>query len=189
MDSQLKKTHVCPWWLGYFLITPIRKLYQDPEKILSRYVHEGMTVLEVGPGMGYFSLPIAHLVGPKGKVLCVDLQEKMLGKLMKRATRAGLAERISPVIASEDSLRLDAFQGTADFALAFAVVHEIPDQSQLFEEIYQAMKPGSLLLVSEPKGHVKEEVFQKTIDYALLKGFQAETPVDIAQSISMIFRK
>ena len=76
----------------------------------------------------------------------------------------------------------------AEFALAFAVVHEVPDQSKLFEEIHRAMKPGSLLLVSEPKGHVTRETFQKTIEAAMKKGFQAETPVDIIQSISMIFK-
>ena len=46
---------VCPWWLGYFLASPIRQwLGQDPIKILSPYVREGMIVLEPGPGMGFF---------------------------------------------------------------------------------------------------------------------------------------
>lgn len=189
MDSHANKTHICPWWLGYFLISPIRKFIHDPHSLLVPYIKEGMTVLEIGPGMGFFSLPLARLVGKKGKVVCVDVQEKMLRQLNRRGTKAGLQDRIVTVLASEDSLRLAPFEGSVDFTLAFAVVHEIPDQNRLLEETYRAMKPGSRLLVSEPKGHVTEDAFNKTIAIALAKGFKVETPVDIRQSISMIFGK
>lgn len=37
---------VCPWWLGYTLIIPFRRLQYDPRKLLAPYVHEGMTVIE-----------------------------------------------------------------------------------------------------------------------------------------------
>ena len=79
--------HVCPRWLGYFLLCPLRRLGQKPEKILAPFVSEGMTALDIGPGMGYFSLPMAQMVGPGGKVLCVDVQEKMLRSLGSRAAR------------------------------------------------------------------------------------------------------
>jgi hypothetical protein len=55
---QNKKPHVCPWWIGYFLLIPWRQFIHDPKRILSPYVREGMTVLEVGPGMGYFTLTL-----------------------------------------------------------------------------------------------------------------------------------
>ncbi len=189
MASHDEKTFVCPWWLGYLLINPIRKLFQNPNALLAPYVGEGNTVLEVGPGMGYFTLPMAKLVGANGKIICVDLQEKMLQKLMKRAANAGLGARVVPVVASHDSLRLDAHANAADFALAFAVVHEVPDQARLFNEIYRTMKLGSLLLVSEPKGHVTSEMFQTTVATALSQGFRVETPVNIKQSISIILKK
>ncbi|QTA78393.1 SAM-dependent methyltransferase [Desulfonema limicola] len=85
---------VCPIWIGYLLLNPIRKLYQNPEKILSPYVSEGMTVLDMGCAMGYFSIPLARLVGTDGKVICADIQEKMLKSLEKRAAKAGLSDRI-----------------------------------------------------------------------------------------------
>ena len=47
---------VCPWWLGYLLASPMRRWLEDPVDILAPYVHEGMTVLEPGPGMGFFTL-------------------------------------------------------------------------------------------------------------------------------------
>jgi SAM-dependent methyltransferase len=67
---------VCPWWLGYLLASPIRRLLQgDPEKILAPFVREGMTVLEPGPGMGFFTLPLARRVGPMGRVVAVGLTD------------------------------------------------------------------------------------------------------------------
>ena len=69
---------VCPWWLGYLLASPLRRLMYDPARILTPHVREGMTVLEPGPAMGFFTLELARRVGPAGRVVAVDIQEKML---------------------------------------------------------------------------------------------------------------
>ena len=64
--------HVCPWWLGYLLASPVRRwLGQDAAKILAPYVREGMMVFEPGPGMGFFTLELARLIGPSGKVIAL----------------------------------------------------------------------------------------------------------------------
>jgi ubiquinone/menaquinone biosynthesis C-methylase UbiE len=183
------KPHVCPWWVGYFLITPWRRFIHDPQRILGPYVRDGMTVLEIGPGMGYFSLALAQLVGPRGKVICAEVQEKMLEKLGKRAQKAGVLGRITTVLASNQSLLLQDFEGKVDFALAFAVVHEVPDQARLFEEIHHSMKSGAMLLLSEPRGHVRQEAFDKTLAIAQAKGFKVESHVQIKQSRSVVLRK
>ena len=85
---------VCPWWLGYLLASPIRKILQNPGTILAPYVTPGMCVMDIGCAMGFFSLPLACMVGPRGKVICVDLQEKMIEELETRARKTGLIERI-----------------------------------------------------------------------------------------------
>ncbi len=115
---------VCPWWLGYLLASPLRKLIQNPDEILSPYVQEGMTVLDVGSAMGYFSIPMARLVGPAGKVICVDLQEKMIASLKKRVSKAGLTDRVETRVCDNDSLKTENLATSVDFALAFALVHE-----------------------------------------------------------------
>jgi 2-polyprenyl-3-methyl-5-hydroxy-6-metoxy-1,4-benzoquinol methylase len=77
---------VCPWWIGYLLASPVRRWFgQDPVGILSSYVHESMTVLEPGPGMGFFTIPLARLVGNAGRVIAVDMQPKMIKGLKRRA--------------------------------------------------------------------------------------------------------
>ena len=49
---------VCPWWMGYLLMCPLRRLGQNPDRMLAPFVATGMTVMEVGPGMGFFTLPL-----------------------------------------------------------------------------------------------------------------------------------
>ncbi len=85
---------ICPHWLGYFLINPFRKLFENPDKLLGQFVREGMIVLEPGCGMGFFTLPLARMVGPKGRVVVVEVQKKMLSVLSRRAEKTGLLDRI-----------------------------------------------------------------------------------------------
>ena len=141
----------CPWWLGYLLITPIRRLFQNPSKIISPYIHAGMTVLEVGPGMGFFTLDIASKVGKSGKVIAVDVQSKMLDKLNQRAVQAKLSEQIETRLAQPTSLGLSDMVGKIDFVFAFAVVHELPDLNSFWREVSQLLKPGGRLLIAEPE--------------------------------------
>ena len=85
---------VCPWWRAYIFDNPVRRLIQKPEKILGGLIQQGQTVLDIGCGMGFFSLGMARLVGEEGRVISVDLQKKMLDALERRAKRAGLSSRI-----------------------------------------------------------------------------------------------
>ena len=180
---------VCPWWLGYLLASPIRRLIENPEKIVAPYVKSGMTVLEVGPGMGFFTLPIARLVGEKGKIVCVDIQNKMLEGLNRRAKRAGLADRIATRLATSDSLNISDFAGQVDSVILIAVVHEVPDQRNLFVQIQQAMKPVALMLISEPKGHVTPESFEKMLEITKSLGFSEVSRPVIKGGISVVLKK
>jgi len=181
--------HVCPWWIGYLLASPLRKIYYSPEIIVAPYLREGITVLEVGPGMGFFTLPMARMVGSQGKIICVDVQKKMIDNLMRRARRAGLADRIVARITSGDSLHIEDFANRIDFALLFAVVHEVQDQEKLFHEVNIVLKNKSLVLISEPKGHVTSDGFNKTLDIAKQIGFEVIASPEIKKSYSAVLRK
>lgn len=160
--------HVCPWWVGYLLVSPIRRWFQDPEKILSPYISEGMTVLDIGPGMGFFTIPAARMVGDSGRVIAVDLQEKMLKSLIKRAEKAGVAGRIITKLCEPDNLGVSE---PIDLCLAFNVVHEVPDASALFSQIRAILKPTGRLLLAEPAGwHVSEKDFEGTLAKASAAG-------------------
>jgi ubiquinone/menaquinone biosynthesis C-methylase UbiE len=183
------KKHICPWYLGYVLTNPLRRLYQNPEIILSPYLKQGMKVLEVGPGMGFFSLPLAKLVGKSGRIFCIDVQEKMLQNLRRRAMKESLLDRMEIRLCSESSLHIDDLSGSIDFVLAFAVVHEVPDQKLLLTEICSSLKKDGLLLISEPKGHVAKKEFEMTLILAQSNGMKKVCSPDIRGSHSAVLLK
>jgi ubiquinone/menaquinone biosynthesis C-methylase UbiE len=181
---------VCPWWLGYVLASPVRRwLGQNPFHIVAPYVREGMTVLEPGPGMGFFTIPLAQLVGASGRVIAVDLQRKMIDGLKKKAARAKVLDRIECRVCSSDSLELNDVAGSVDFALAFAMVHELPDAERFFSEIARALKPQGYLLLAEPRGHVDELKFEAELKSAAGFYLRVEQKPEITRSHTALLIK
>jgi 2-polyprenyl-3-methyl-5-hydroxy-6-metoxy-1,4-benzoquinol methylase len=180
---------VCPAWLGHFLANPIRKLINPPQTILTPYVREGITVLDVGCGMGFFSIPLAQMVGTNGKVICVDMQEKMLQGLKKRAQKKGVFTRIEARLCSQHTLGLQDLAEKIDFVLAFAVVHEVPDPPRFFAELAATIIPSGSVLLAEPKGHVSKEEFTITISMAQQHGFTIVEEPKIFRSWSVLLKK
>jgi len=165
---------VCPPWVGYLLLNPLRRLFENPEKILARFVLKGMVVLEPGCGMGYFTLPLARMVGPGGKIVAVDVQSRMLSALDGRARRAGLMDRIILRRATPEGLGIEDFSGRVDFCAAIHMVHEVADEATFFKEVWEALKPGGKLLIIEPKAHVNAEAFEGSIGTAEKIGFDRD---------------
>jgi len=166
---------VCPWWMGYFLLFPWRRRVQDPRRILSPYVKQGMTVLEPGCGMGYFTLELARLVGETGKVVAVDLQQKMLDGLVRRSRKAGVDRPLETRLAKQGSLGTADLSGKVDFALLFALVHEVPDAAGFLAQIASALSPGKQALFCEPSGHVSEEDFARSLALCEQAGLRVES--------------
>ena len=169
-------THTCPWWRGYLLASPLRRLIENPAARLAPYVRAGMLVLEPGPAMGFFTLELARMVGPAGRVVAVDLQEKMLAELRRRAGRAGLAERIETRCCTQDDLGIGDLAGRFDFVVLFHMLHEVSDQSRFLRAIHAALKPGGGVLIVEPRGHVSAEAFQASQTRAAAIGFTIAEP-------------
>lgn len=181
---------VCPWWIGYILLSPVRRwLSEKPESLLAPYLRPGMTVLEPGPGMGYFTLPMAGMVGPAGRVIAIDIQPKMLAVLRRRAHQAGLIDRIEIHLVPPERMGLDDLRGRVDFALAFAVVHEMPSPAAFFGEVAVALKPGGLLLFVEPAGHVKPEHFASELQAAQAAGLAEVSRPSIRRSIAAVLKR
>jgi len=168
LDKLTGQKVVCPWWLCFTFDNPLRKLLHNPEAILGSYIQPGDNVIDLGAGMGYFSIPMAKLVGPAGHVTAIDIQTKMLSALAKKAQRRGVSERITTHLASPGSLD---HHSKADFILAFWMVHEVPDQRRFLTEIYNLLKPGGLFLLVEPVVHVPNKSFLQTLKTAEDIGF------------------
>ena len=181
--------HRCPWYIGYFLISPLRRLWQDPARILGPHVRPGFTVFEPGPGMGYFTLELARLAGPSGKVHVVDVEPRMLAALERRAKAAGLADRIDARLAGAEGFGVGDLAGTVDFVLAFAVVHELPSAERFFAEAAAAMKPGATVLFAEPTGHVSAADFERSCAGAALAGLTVAARPTIRSSHAAVLTK
>lgn len=180
------KSDVCPWWLCWSFDNPFRKLIQNPYKILSPFVCEGDIVSDVGCGMGYFSIPMAHMVGQNGKVVAIDLQERMLEGLLNRARKKGLSERIITCHAESDSI---LYKDKVDFALAFWMVHEVPDRKKMFKQVCSILKKNSKLLFAEPVIHVSEKSYHESLNFALSEGLIWERNVGISLSHACLLKK
>ena len=174
-----KSCAVCPWWCCFTFDNPLRKLIHGPARMLEPFVKRGMDVLDVGCGMGYFSLGMAELVGADGTVTAADLQPEMLAGLARRARRRGLYERIRFQRCGAESIGVS---GPVDFALAFWMVHEVPDQRRFLAEIRSMLAPSGRLLLVEPRFHVTARDFRATLEKAREAGLTVVNSPAIAFS-------
>jgi ubiquinone/menaquinone biosynthesis C-methylase UbiE len=176
--TDLPEPHRCPWWVQYLLVSPLRRLVEPPDKLLRGYVKPGMTVLDPGCGFGYFSLPLARMVGPTGRVLSIDIEPRAVARLQRRAQRAGLAERIEGRVCKTRDLGLAAFKGEVDFVTVIHTLHEFVDLPGFLAQVATLLKPTGRMLVVEPLGHVKSEHFVAELRCCSLAGFrEVERPV------------
>ena len=179
-------SHVCPWWFAYTFDNPLRKIFHRPDQMFSPYVSAGMSVADVGCGMGYFSIGLAKLVESTGTVHSVDIQEKMLNTVRKRAAKQGLSETIHTHRVKGDRIVLPV---PIDFALAFWMVHEVPDIEGLMEQIFRLLKPGGRLMIAEPKFHVSLKQLNREIGMAKHAGFGVKERPGISLSHSVLLGK
>jgi SAM-dependent methyltransferase len=164
-----ERNRVCPVGLARPLEAGVRRWLQDPRKILAPFVREGMTVLDIGCGPGFFSIDLARMVGPTGKVVSADLQDGMLRKLGTRIRGTELEKRIHLVKCERDTINVSQ---KIDFGLAFWMVHEVPDKLAFFTQLEAIMNDNARILIVEPKlFHVSPSEFEATTSLAEDAGF------------------
>ncbi len=176
---------LCPPWLSFTLTNVFRRMAHDPARILGPFLRVGDTAIDVGSGPGFFTVPMARLVGENGLVVAVDIQPKMLEKTRRRAERAGVAGRIRLHLAAEDRLGLDV---KADLALAFWMAHEIENLKVFFAEIRAALRPEGLLLLAEPLWHVPQGRYDEIVAAAVKAGFEPHETGAIRLSRAVLLR-
>jgi ubiquinone/menaquinone biosynthesis C-methylase UbiE len=180
--SKDKQPYVCPVIFAGTLDNFFRRLAHDPGKILEPYIRPGMTVLDLGCGPGYFTVEIARLAGEKGRVIAADIQQGMLDRVTNRIKNTELEKRVETHLCQSDKTGIVL---KLDFVLAFWMVHEVPDQRRLFEELKSMLLPGGRILVIEPIFHVTGRAFKNTILHIQTAGLTIiETPkISISRSV------
>ncbi|HRL10929.1 MAG TPA: methyltransferase domain-containing protein [Aggregatilineales bacterium] len=137
----------CPFWLSGLLNNPYMNSVAGAEAILDRLgVEAGMKVLDVGCGPGRLTIPAARRVGVDGEVTALDIQPEMLRRVQKKLDASHLTNvRLVRAGAGDGQVGQDMF----DRALLVTVLGEIPDRRAALDEIFQALKPGGILSVTE----------------------------------------
>ncbi len=156
-------SRVCPVEGAKVLDNFFRKLVQNPKKILKDYFREGMTVLDVGCGPGFFSVEMADMVGASGKVIAADLQQGMLDIIKNKIEGTDIENIIELHKCEEDRIGIST---KVDFVLAFYMVHEVPDQDKFLKEIHSILKPNGTFFIIEPAFHVSRKAFEETVNRA-----------------------
>ena len=136
-----------PHFLANAIDNPVRRRIQPPDKTPARHgIEPGMTVLEVGPGNGIYTMATARRVGDKGKVVTIDIQPKMIERVTRRAQAEGI-ENIEARVADVYHLPFD--DGSFDAIYMIAVIGEIPAPEKAMKEFYRVLSPSGTLAFSE----------------------------------------
>jgi ubiquinone/menaquinone biosynthesis C-methylase UbiE len=131
----------------------------------------GERMLEVGPGTGYYSLPVAEWVGPDGTLDVLDVQQEMLDHTLGRAARSGLSN-IAPTRA--DARELPYPDDHFDAAFLVTVLGEIPDQEAALRELRRVVRPGGRIVVGELFGDPHMVSHRALRDRAASAGLRVE---------------
>jgi len=181
-----RNNRVCPVERAGSLDSRIRRWLQNPQKILRPYIEEGMTVLDVGCGPGFFSIDMAQMVGKSGRVIASDLQEGMLQKVRDKIKGTELEKRITLHKCEENKIGVSEH---VDFILLFYMVHEIPHKEEFFNEIGTILRPNGQVLIVEPPFHVSKSALEETVRKARNAGFADVEGPNVLFSKTVILKK
>lgn len=124
-----------------------RRLLHPPAQMVSRHgIQPGMTVLEVGPGKGTYTLETARQLGPQGRMVAVDIEPTIIERLQTRAQASGI-NNLEARVADVHALPFE--DASFDAITMMATLGEIPDADRALDELRRVLKPGGVLAISE----------------------------------------
>jgi len=140
----------CPATIGWILESGLREWATPTPIILARMgVRPGLRVLEVGPGIGYLTVPVARRLGSTGDLVALELQPAMARRTQARVVAAGLT---NVAVRGGDVTTAQLEPATYDLAFLVTVLGEIPDQDRALARLATSLKPGGILSITEVFG-------------------------------------
>ncbi len=177
--------HPCPVGAVGHLDNRLRSWIHSPDQLFAPYVRPRMHCVDIGCGGGFATMGLARLVGPRGRVVAVDVQRGMLDLVQHRS----IAEEhpwIETVQCTESSPNVD---GPFDFALMMYMAHEVPQLEAFLTDVAAALSPQGLLYLAEPKLIVSGRRFRKTVDVAHACGLETREHPRLPLSRAVVLGK
>ena len=164
----------------------LRPYIHNCHKLFADYVRPGMRVLDLGCGAGFATLALADMVGGRGEVVAVDLQQEMLDILKQRLAGTDLENRVRLQCCSADDLDVP---GRFDFINAFYMVHEVGDKRAFFREAHGALAHQAHLFIAEPLFHVSAKEFELMLETAVSCGLAVTCRPRVMFSRAVVFQR
>ena len=176
-----------PEFLANLIDNPLRRRIQPPEQMPLRHgIAPGMTVLEVGPGNGRYSVALARYLGESGRVICVDLEPKMIQRVTLRAQAEGVTNLEARLA---DVYDLPFEDGTIDAACMITVIGEIPQPLRAMHEIHRVLTPSGTLAFSELFPDPDYPFASTLIRQAAQAGFRLKQKLGNFFAYTLVFEK
>jgi ubiquinone/menaquinone biosynthesis C-methylase UbiE len=137
-----------PEFMATLIDHPLRRRFiQPPDETAIRHgIQPGMTVLEVGPGSGTYTVAAARRIGPEGKLVTIDIEPRMIERVQIKSENAGINNIQAEV---GDVYQLEYPDNHFDLCFLITVISEIPEPIRAMQEIKRVLKPGGTITFSE----------------------------------------
>ena len=176
-----------PQFLANLIDNPLRRKIQPPGKMPIRHgIHPGMTVLEVGPGNGRYTVEAARRVGNRGKLVTIDIEPKMIERVRQRAQAEGLTNLEAKVA---DVYNLPFEDEMFDAIYMITVISEIPEPVRAMKEFYRVLAPSGTLAFSELLTDPDYPLAQSLIRQAGEASFRLKEKLGNFFAYTLIFEK
>jgi ubiquinone/menaquinone biosynthesis C-methylase UbiE len=176
-----------PEFLANLIDNPLRRKIQPPQEMPVRHgIQPGMTVLEVGPGNGRYTLETARRVGGTGKVIAIDIEPKMLERVIRRAAAEGTTNLETRLA---DVYELPFGAETFDAVVLLTVIGEIPQPQRALQEFHRVLKPGGLLAFSEMLTDPDYPLRRTLVRKAAAAGFHPRNRLGGFFAYTLVFEK
>jgi ubiquinone/menaquinone biosynthesis C-methylase UbiE len=177
---------VFPHQFAFTLLIPLRNIFLSPKKLIERLeLNEDHTVLEIGPGPGYFSFNVARKL-KKGKLVLTDIQKEMLDYSKKRLDKKGIKNVEYKIC---DGNKLDFNDGSFDRVFMVTVIGEVEHKELYIKEIHRILKKGGLLSISELAGDPDKMSVKEVEELVMICNFKLKNQYGNDKNYTVNFEK
>ena len=160
---------IFPYQFAFTLLVPLRNIFLSPKQLIKRLeLEDHQKVLEVGPGPGYFSIPVAKVL-INGRLVIADIQQEMLDYAKKRIEKKEL-KNIEYYLCDGNTFRFP--NHAFDRIFMVTVIGEVENKKTYMDEFLRMLKPGGILSISEAAGDPDKMTREELQELAVTSGFE-----------------